>query len=254
MSKHEGDILRAVDLRGQISVAELARALGVSDQTIRRIAKPLVEAGRLKKVHGALVSAQSRLDPPYLARMNRNRGAKIAIAEAVLSEVRDGASLAIDTGSTSGFVARALRARRGLTVVTNSVFIASTLAMEEGNRVFMAGTELRNHDGAAFDRAAYRVIAGFAVDIALLSASLVHPERGFLVFDHREVDMATAMMEIAERKILAVDASKFRSSERKPALKLPDLGANDLLVTEQRPPAAFDALLRKQSLRVAAPL
>lgn len=239
MSKYQKDILNAVNLHGRISVIELAQSLNVSDQTIRRIVKPLVDDGQIAKVHGALVSTQKVLDPPFTARMTTNRAAKIAIANAVLNLIPDDASIAIDTGSTSGFVAQVLRARKNLTVVTNSAFIAATLAMENGNRVFMAGTQLRNHDGAAFDRAAFDVVANMSVDFSILSASLVHPKRGFMVFEQCEVDMAAAMKGISERCFMAVDSTKFRASGSNPALRLPDLLAGDLLITDQKPGPEF---------------
>ena len=72
MSKYEQDILSTVNLHGRISVMELARILKVSDQTVRRIVKPMVAKGSLSKVHGALVSTQNVLDPPFLARMAQN--------------------------------------------------------------------------------------------------------------------------------------------------------------------------------------
>ncbi|MDW3119050.1 MAG: DeoR/GlpR family DNA-binding transcription regulator [Roseovarius pacificus] len=192
MSKYEHDILSTVNLRGTVSVTELAQILDVSDQTIRRIVKPLVELGKVRKVHGALVSTQNVMDPPFLARMNENRSKKVAIANRVAQLISDGGSVMIDTGSTSAFVAQALANRKNLTVITNSAYIASKLAMIEGNRVFMAGTQLRNHDGAAFDRAAFEVIASASVEMSIISASSVHPKRGFLAFDQCEVDIAQA--------------------------------------------------------------
>lgn len=251
MSKYEQDILNTVNLHGRVSVMDLARILQVSDQTVRRIVKPMVEDGRLSKVHGALVSTRNVLDPPFMARMTQNRAAKVAIANAVADRIPDGSAIAIDTGSTSGFVAQALRRRKNLTVVTNSAFIAATLSMEEGNRVFMAGTQLRNHDGAAFDRAAYDVIAGVSVQVAVLSASLVHPVRGFMVYDQCEADMAAAMTEIAERTFMAVDSTKFNDAATSPALRLPELAPNDLIVTDRRPPPAFRALPGQAELVIA---
>ena len=112
MSKYEQEILSTVNLHGRISVMELARILQVSDQTVRRIVKPMVAKGSLSKVHGALVSTQNVLDPPFLARMTKNRAAKVAIADAVAGRIPDGSAIAIDTGSTSGFIAQALRARK----------------------------------------------------------------------------------------------------------------------------------------------
>lgn len=243
MSKYERAILDTVNLRGTVSVTELAQILDVSDQTIRRIVKPIVERGAIRKVHGALVSTQNVMDPPFLARMNENRAAKVAISNAVAGFIQDGASLVIDTGSTSAFVAQALRGRKNLTVVTNSAFIASTLAMIDGNRVFMAGTQLRNHDGAAFDRAAFDVIASASVEFAVLSASLVHPTRGFLAYDQCEVDIARAMMDVAGTTVMAVDRTKFIDSGIKPSLRMPELAPEDVIVCDQRPDAAFCDLL-----------
>ena len=251
MSKYEQDILNTVNLRGRVSVVELAAILQVSDQTVRRIVKPMVRDGRLTKVHGALVSTQNVLDPPFMARMTRNRAAKVAIANAVAARIPDGSAIAIDTGSTSGFIAQALRGRRELTVVTNSAFIAATLAMEEGNRVFMAGTQLRNHDGAAFDRAAYEVIASLSVQTAVLSASLVHPTRGFMVFDQCEADMAAAMKGIAERIFMAVDSTKFNEAATSAALRLPALGRTDLIFTDRPPPPAYRAMPGEAELVIA---
>ena len=251
MSKHEQEILNTVSLRGTVSVHELSQILGVSDQTIRRIVKPMVARGEVKKLHGAIVSTRQASDPPFLARMNLNRRAKVAIARAITGLVKDGDSLAIDTGSTSGFVAQTLQARRNLTVVTNSAVVASTLSMIEGNRVFMAGTQLRDHDGAAFDRAAFATIERMHTDYTILSASMVDPERGFLVHEQCEVDIATAMKAIARRTIMAVDHSKFEPQARKPSLKQPALGPEDIVVTDRRPPPEFDNLLAKTTLEIA---
>ncbi|OUS36494.1 DeoR family transcriptional regulator [Rhodobacterales bacterium 56_14_T64] len=251
MSKHEQEILSTVNLRGTVTVTELAQILDVSDQTVRRIVIPMVERGDLKKVHGALVSTQNLMDPPFLARMNKNRTAKVAIANCIADLINDGASLAIDTGSTSGFVAQALRRKKNLTIVTNSAFTASTLSMVEGNRVFMAGTQLRTHDGAAFDRAAFEVIARSSVDYAILSSSQVHPKLGFLAYDQCEVDISRAMMEIAGHTIMAVDGSKFISDGVKPSLRLPALQSEDLIVCDQQPGTVFSDLLSGSKLVIA---
>lgn len=250
-SKYTEEILRRVDMMGTVTVQELSQIMGLSDQTIRRVTRPLAERGVLNKVHGALVSNKSALDPPFLSRMNLNREAKVAIANAVAAIVKDGDSLTIDTGSTSAFIAQMLRNRHELTVVTNSAFVASTLAMIPGNNVSMAGTQLRDHDGASFDRSAFQVVERAQVDYCVLSASMAHPENGFLVHEQCEVDMAFAMMDSASRSIMAVDASKFQPQDRKPALRQPDLKAGDILVTDIEPPDTFRSALSHLDIRIA---
>lgn len=251
MTKYSHRIEQAVALRGSISVGELSELLGVSDQTIRRVIKPLVDEGKVRKVHGAIVSRDQDGDAPFPARMQLMRNEKTAIAAHVASIILDGEALAIDTGSTSGFIAQALQIRRNLVVVTNSAFVASTLATVPGNRVFMAGSELRDHDGAAFDRLAFQTIARMRVDRAILSASAADPVRGFLALERCEADMAEAMQEIAGQAILALDHSKFQDQTRRSqGFGLP-LVAGAMIVTDQQPAPAFDKLLAGHELRIA---
>ncbi len=250
-SKYTEEILRTVDMMGTVSVLELSQLLGVSDQTIRRVTRPLAERGQLAKVHGALVSTKSALDPPFLSRMSLHRAEKMAIANEVADNVQDGDSLTIDTGSTSAFIAQALRQRRDLTIVTNSAYVASTLAMVPGNKVSMAGTQLRDHDGASFDRTAFQVVERAEVDFCVLSASMIHPTKGFLVHEQCEVDMATAMMDSAERAIMAVDATKFLPQKPKPAFRQPRLKDGDLLVADAEPPEAFQEVLSHLVVKIA---
>lgn len=251
MSKYRSQILQAVNMRGTVSVLELSRMLGVSDQTIRRVSQPLVASGDLSKVHGALVSNRMASDPPFLARMNLNRDAKVAIARAAADLIQDDAIVAIDTGSTSGFIAQALRSRKRLRVVTNSAFVASTLAIIPGNKVSMAGTQLRDHDGAAFDRSAFEVIERMQVDYVILSASMVDADAGFLVHEQCEVDIATAMLRNAARAIMAVDHSKFMPQARRPALRQPALKKGDLVITDQQPASNYAPVLAGLDVRIA---
>lgn len=250
MSKYEKEILDTVALHGCVSVSALADQLKVTDQTIRRIVKPMVACGKIRKVHGAIVAVNEANDPPLMKRLVANRPEKAIIARTVAAIVPEGATLAIDTGSTSGFVAQALRHHRNLTVVTNSTHIASVLAQGKDNHVYMAGTQLRSHDGAAFDQSAFEVVARFTVDIAILSASLVHPELGFLANDQHEVDMAIAMSRIADRRIMAVDHSKWLTCKANTPLRMPVMQPGDIVVTDRAPDPAYDRLLGDLTVRL----
>jgi len=247
MAPYEQEVLNAVSLRGTISVRELATLLSVSEQTVRRVVKPLVERGVVDKVHGAVVGRSRPGEAPFLARMTVHQREKVAIASAVAGLVRDGDAVALDTGSTTGFVAQALRQHRGLTVVTNSTFIATTLATIPGNRVHMAGVELRNHDGASFDASAFAVVRSMRVRVAILSASALDPVRGLMVQEHAEAEMSAAMGDIAEMRVFAVDSSKFGSSA---LVALPPLRAGDVLVTDRLPIDTITLWLAPGELRV----
>jgi DeoR family glycerol-3-phosphate regulon repressor len=236
MAMYEQEVLNAVALRGTISVRELATLLHVSEQTVRRVVRPLVERGAVDKVHGAVVGRSHPGEAPFLARMTVHQREKVAVAGAVAALVNDGDTVALDTGSTTGFVAQALRQHRGLTIVTNSTFIATTLATIPGNRVHMAGVELRNHDGASFDASAFAVVRSMRVRVAILSASAVDPRRGLMVNERCEAEMSAAMGDIAEHRVFAVDSSKF---DRAALVALRPLLQSDVFVTDRTPSKAM---------------
>ncbi len=248
MPGFEDEVLHAVAMRGTISVRELAALLNVSEQTVRRVVRPLVERGAVDKVHGAVVARARPGEAPFAARMAVNQRAKVAIAQAVAAMIDDGDVIALDTGSTTGFVAQALRRHRSLTVVTNSAFIASTLATIPGNRVLMAGVELRNHDAAAFDAAAFDVVRSTRVRVAVLSASALDAQRGLMVQEHAEAEMSAAMGAAANERWFAVDASKFARSA---LVALAPLTDRDTFVTDQPVPKPLRRAVAPARLVVA---
>src|SRR5690606_1587429 len=154
LSKRHADILRILESEGSATIAALSRQLGVSLETVRRDVKPLTEAGTLIRIHGAVGLAGQIGEAPFQKRMRENSAAKQAIARALAQTIRDGESVMLDTGTTTSYVARELTGHRRLTVVTNSSDIARTLATVNGNRVYMAGGELRSDSGAAFGKSA----------------------------------------------------------------------------------------------------
>ena len=111
---------------------------------MRRDVKPLTKDGSVLKMHGAVGLPSVVGEAPFERRMREQADAKRAIARLVAATIGDGESVMLDTGTTTSFLARELLNHRRLTVVTNSSDIARTLATVNGNKVYMAGGELRS--------------------------------------------------------------------------------------------------------------
>ena len=250
-SRHETDILRIVRLTGSSTIAELAEQLSVSDETVRRHIRPLVRKGLVEKVHGAVVVPDRLREPPLERRMQERRAAKQAIAGAVANLVQDGESLILDTGSTTTYVALALRRRTRLSVVTNSTDIARTLAAQSGNRVYLAGGEVNSDNAAAFGAAALAFVRSFRVRHVILSIGAVDPVGGeFLDYHLAEAEFSQAAMGQAERVTVVADHSKFSN---KGLVKVCDLDQVHCFVTDQAPPGSFrDALAARHAALVVA--
>lgn len=241
-------ILERLDSAGSASIAELMRTLGVSDETIRRDVKAMAAQGLVERVHGGVVLPDLRREPGFRKRMGQNTEAKRAIAERLAGLVGNGDSLILDSGSTTAYVARALAGHRDLLVVTNSVEIARTLADgKKGNRVCLAGGELRGDDGATFGPAALAFIAGFRLRYAVISVGALHLEDGVLDFHLEEAEFARAAIARAARAIAVADASKFRNQAPVSVCGLERL---DTVITDRPPPPAFAERLREQQVEL----
>ena len=208
LSKRHSDILKILEAEGTVTISALARQLGVSLETVRRDVKPLSETGAVTRVHGAVGLAGQVGEAPFQKRMRENAAAKQAIAKAVAASIRDGESVMFDTGTTTSYVARELMGHRRLTVVTNSSDIARTLATVNGNRVYMAGGELRSDSGAAFGKSALDFIARFTVHHAVISAGAVDAT-GVMDYALEESEFARLVLSRGERRVVVTDHSKF---------------------------------------------
>lgn len=209
LSKRHSEIMRMLSDEGTVTISELASRLGVSLETVRRDVRPLTENGSVLKIHGAVGLAGQVGEAPFQRRMRENASAKRRIAREMAGFIQDGDSVMLDTGTTTSFVARELLDHRRLTVVTNSSDIARTLATINGNKVYMAGGELRSDSGAAFGVSAIDFISKFSVAHAIISAGAIDAGSGVMDFDLEEAEFARMMLSRGERSYVVTDHSKF---------------------------------------------
>ncbi len=209
LTRRQLDILDSARQFGTVRIGELARALDVSHETIRRDIRLLVGRGDLVRLHGAVRHAEAGREAPFERRMRENVEAKRAIARHAARMIADGDSVMMDTGTTTSVLARALLTHRGLTIVTNSSDVARTLATVNGNRVYMAGGELHGDNGAAFGRSACAFIAEFRVRFAVISIAGVDAEAGLMDYRLAEAEFARIVLTRGETRLVLTDGSKF---------------------------------------------
>lgn len=236
------EILAALRESGGASrTAPLAARLGVSEETVRRNVKRLAAQGLVRRVHGGVHLPDESPEPSFRQRMGVNPELKRRIAGRVAALIGDGASLFLDIGSTTAFIARALRDHSDLFVVTNSVEVAHLLSARRGNRVFMAGGELRAHDGGAFGAEALAFVSRFQVDYAVFSAVALDARSGFMLHDLEEAEFSRAIISRARTRIVAADSTKF---DRSAPIAVGDPALVDILVSDAAPGTELAEALR----------
>ncbi len=218
---------------GSMRVHAIAQALDVTEETVRRNVKALVSDGLVQKMHGGVRLTGLEEEGDFHQRYRENPEMKRVIAHHVAGMISDGSSLFLDIGSTTAHIADALRDHRRLLVITNSVYVAYRLATRNENRVFMAGGELRSHDGGAFGTDAMSFAANFSTDFAILSAAGLTAANGFMLFDLQEAQFSRLIMGHATTRIIAADSSKFG---REAPIAVGDPSLVDILVCDRQPP------------------
>jgi len=247
-SHRELELLGALRrLGGSARSADLAKALDVSEETVRRTVKALAKAGTVLRVHGGahLVGVQS--EPSFYRRIAQDSAEKQLIAARVARVVRDGMTVFLDVGSTTAFAAEALRQNSNLTVVTNSIGVAQVLASHNGNRVHLLGGEMQSNERGTFGFVAEHQARRFVFDVAVLSADALTAKHGVLYQNAGEAQLATVVTGCAECAVLALAHPKF--SETAPH-RGPGLADLDLVVSDKAPGKKLAAALAGSGVEV----
>jgi DeoR family transcriptional regulator, fructose operon transcriptional repressor len=157
---------------GRVDVATLAEELAVTTETVRRDLDQLERQGLVRRVHGgALPVERLRLEAEVSERALAMAAEKERIAKAALAHVPHEGTVLIDAGTTTARLAELLPDDRELTVVTNSLPIALTLATRLRLTVLTVGGRVRGKTLAQVDRWALRSLAEIRVDVAFLATN-----------------------------------------------------------------------------------
>jgi len=246
-TKRHVAIMEIVGEEGTVTIAGLAKRLGVSQESIRRDVRPLTGAEKLVKVHGAVALPYHFAEAPFEKRMRESAKAKRAIARHAAAKVVDGDSVMFDTGTTTSLVARELLVRKNLTVVTNSSDIARILATVNGNTVYMAGGKLHGDNGAAFGSLAVDFLNSFSVRLSFISIGAIDAVSGAMDYQLDEAQIARAVLKQGQTSYIVSDASKF---ERRGLVQVCKFSGFDGLITDGEPPANILTQLNEADVQV----
>jgi DeoR/GlpR family transcriptional regulator of sugar metabolism len=205
-------ILERVREQGGVRVADLVRALGVSDMTVRRDLELLHERGLLEKVHGgaASIEGSSKFEPGFTIKSGMMESEKNSIAEAAAELVEPGTAIAISAGTTTFALARLLVDIPGLTVVTNSVPVADALYRDRrSDQTVILSGGVRTPSDALVGPFAVEVIRSLHVDTVFMGVHGMDPRSGFTTPNILEAETNRALIDAGRRLVLMADHTKW---------------------------------------------
>jgi DeoR family transcriptional regulator of aga operon len=240
-------ILERVAEEQTIHIGELAKELGVSDMTVRRDVRRLERDGFLRRTYGGATAHLTRaLELGFNARALQHASAKRLIGMAAAQLVGGASTIFIGIGTTAEQFARFLHAREDMTVITESVPVASLLGTRALRVVVLGGT-VRRDELSCIGPAATATIARYHADVAVLGAAALSPDLGIAELYEEEAENHRAMIERSDRLVVLADGSKLGQTAR--AVVAPAARIDTLVTDESAPPREVQAL-RDRSVEV----
>ncbi len=240
-------------VEGRVNVSSLAEHFDVTPETIRRDLAALDESGLVQRVHGGAVAAQNfqTAEEALDARLRSSPEAKAAIAEAAMQFLPNaGGSIFLDAGSTVHAFANLLRAEHkaaDLSVVSNSLPIALSLANEPATKVQLLGGTVRSITQAVVGDIALRTLALLRADVAFLGTNALTLEKGLSTADPQEAAVKSAMVTNSKKVVVLCDATKFGNEFLVNFAALRDV---DVIITDDSAPTSFVEELRNHDIDV----
>ena len=233
--ERQAKILELLVRDGKVLTNDLAGLFDVSRETVRRDLLEMETGGSLNRVYGGAImpGAEIQPEPAFAQRLAARAQVKDAIAAKACELIPADATLMIDTGTTTLAFARALLARRDVSVITNSIEIAQLAASTERGQVLLLGGRPHRDVPGTYGEMTLAEIDRFRVDFAIISPVGLHHHHGAMDYELHEAEIARAMMRRAKSRVMLCDSSKIGMESRVSICSLAEI---DHLVTDAEAP------------------
>ncbi|MBF7095584.1 DeoR/GlpR family DNA-binding transcription regulator [Alkalibacter mobilis] len=202
-------IVELLKEKNSVRVSDLTEIFDVSESTIRRDLQDMEEKNMLKRTHGGAVSLSSRnFEPSFKEKETSRHSDKVRIAKVAAKLVGDGDSIIIDSGTTTLELAKALNAKN-ITVITNSIDIATILWEKEDMEIILTGGTLRKNTRSMVGQLSENSLRNFKVDKVFLGTNGITLKDGLTTPNLTEAITKRTMMESGDKVYVLSDPSKF---------------------------------------------
>lgn len=241
-------ILELIEKNGQVAVTELSRRFKTSEVTIRNDLKDLHQRGLLQRAHGGAVKvATVQGDPSLQIKAELHADEKRRIGAAAAELINDGESIILDSGTTTQQIARHIKHKKDLKVITNGLNVAMELFGVQDIQLILLGGMVRQNSLSAVGHFAEAMLKELSADKLFLAVDACDLEFGLSTPNLEESQVNQAMVGIAKEKFLVADSSKFG---KRSLSRIVPLEAMDSVITDRGLPENAKAELRARGVRL----
>jgi DeoR family transcriptional regulator of aga operon len=237
-------ILQQVRSAGRVKVNELAAHFSTSAVTIRSDLNELHQRGLVLRSHGGAVLPDAiHRESPVDERLKAHAAEKRRIGAMAATLINDGETIILDSGTTTLEIARQIKNKQGLQVITNGVNIAAELLDAPGVQLFIVGGTVRRESASISGHFTEEMLAEFAADKMFLSGAGCDIDFGVSGGNLEETMVNRVMLSISREIILVADSSKF---SRRSMARIVPFSEIDTVISDSDLPE--DIQLRLRSL------
>ncbi len=207
ISIRRNKILEILHKEKKVYIAELSQLFGASLVTIRSDLDAMANEGLLVRMAGGAILPNDVATASRANIENFEQKQEIALNAAQL--IKDGDTLFINSGTTTLLVAEALKTKSNLSIVTNSLSVATTLGSAPTFRVILLGGTINPQYNFTYGADTQEYLNRFGADWAILSVDGIS-EDGDISTCHAEEAILDRIMIARAKKVLVVaDANKI---------------------------------------------
>ncbi|MBT2514604.1 DeoR/GlpR family DNA-binding transcription regulator [Arthrobacter sp. ISL-30] len=247
LTPRQRTILDELERRGFISTADLAETFAVSDMTVRRDTRLLSQRGLVRVVHGGVSAVNAGgQNADFAARVREDSDAKLRVARACISLIKERDAIILDAGTTTYQIAHELPTSFTGTIITHSAPAIQRCLQLTAARTICLGGELLLDSQAFNGPMTVSAVAGLRAKTAFIGVSGIHDEAFYI---ERDVERATkiALMNSAEQVVVVATHQKML---RYALARLAAFEAVDILVTDAPPPREIESALRAANVKL----
>ena len=242
------EIVAAVHSNGKVRVTELSQKYNVSEVSIRKDLEILEARGQLARIHGGAVGLEKMyVNMDLSERFKTNSAAKKKLAQKIAEIIEDNDTIMMNAGTTLAYVLRALKGKKNINILTNSIQNANEAALFSSFNVILLGGELDSKYQFSYGKDAEAQIENYHATKCILSVDGISALSGLTLYYSNEATLAKKMIENSSEVIVAADSSKLGRSA---FAKISDAKKVDVLVTNKIENKEEAAALKKLGIEI----
>lgn len=242
-------ILQLLKQKGRISVPEIVAQFHCSEATARRDLDLLERTEPvIRTIGGALYDGLNPAREATFAEKTRLLWLeKENIARKAASLVKEGDVIGLSGGTTTYLIAKALKSRRGITVVTNAVNIAMELADSDGIQVVVTGGIMRGKSFELCGPLAEKMVRELNIGRMFLGLDGLSVQQGATTYSEAEAQIGKALISRSLQTYAVFDHTKVNKASLFQVVPLSELHG---FVTDAPLDPAFMKAVRQHGIRL----